>query len=935
MLDYDENSQRDKRGTDYHNTNKQNQEKTSQKETQSAETYGHSNEINDGGNEIDRKISNTKKTTSTKISIGGRQKQAQKQKQQSLDEDSGIDSDSKKKSDEVLNVIDWKLEGPERYNGLPYTPQVKMAEQKDEVSIDHDDDSVFNDSPKQKEDKKRVQARGKSLEEERALEEVKNKSNGTSPVNKTNGIVSDKELKESLDFLNKTPNLERMNSDLLNSLMDSYLDKDFVNKPPTLKKPSKPPSTSSRPPSTSSRKTSSGDEIPKMADLEHNLKTIREKSKKQPPPPVRNKPPSVSKAWEDPREQQRLKVKEKQWPPKEPPKDIGAYVVESYGRTDPYTKKLIQDVQRSKREEEERKQAEKRAEIVSENTAPVKTLRNTFSNKPRKAALGALRPHTELHQERSWIRHEKKPIVYDEAPEEPDWMKLIRNRRWKSTVKARFPCQTSDRTEFERRSTTPKNWKKLAKDKNALKMLSEIVGIGAEGEELFLRLANQRQKLEEEKEEMDKLAEQELLAYQVARESIGEEAAYSLQMDNPLPAARMKPVAYPTNRTASVYDSTENISGLSTDALAGYPFTTSQLEAAYLTNQLLRLHPEEFRKLISLERSRQATLRWQFSSDPFDSVHEHQNLPYEMALLASDEPRVLQAMRKIVAQGGDDYRSVFSSTAPTPQPRSRARSEGGHYNSFYYESDGYESSNSVSSSSSVGVPRGRPKKKKKAPVPIPKQMRGRSVSPSMMNRPPLTAPKPRAVSSSGSTLKVPSLRSIHGNDGSGEVQSHSLFDDADLQLNDEIEDLNRLTQNLSRNIDEELQGITSTLEERKKGFFEEAIRNENVGRQRRSSTSDGINSEEISNRRREIVEKDIESSTESDVRVDLPKTRHKVRRISSNAQLNAVFGGRRQMSEVDAAEGQQQQQKNEGNEQTKEEMANVLNDIQNHYGETE
>ena len=93
-----------------------------------------------------------------------------------------------------------------------------------------------------------------------------------------------------------------------------------------------------------------------MEDLERNLRTIREKNKKQPPPPVRNKPPSVSKAWEDPREQQRLKVKEKQWPPKEPPKDVGAYVVESYGRTDPYTKKLIKDVQRNKREEEERKE---------------------------------------------------------------------------------------------------------------------------------------------------------------------------------------------------------------------------------------------------------------------------------------------------------------------------------------------------------------------------------------------------------------------------------------------------------------------------------------------------------------------------------------------------------------------------------------------------
>ena len=296
-------------------------------------------------------------------------------------------------------------------------------------------------------------------------------------------------------------------------------------------------------------------------------------------------------------------------------------------------------------------------------------------------------------------------------------------------------------------------------------------------------------------------------------------------------------------------------------------------------------------------------------------------------------------MRKIVSQGADDYRSVFSSTAPTPQPRSRARSEGGHYSNFYYESDGYESSNSVSSSSSMGggLPRGRPKKKKKAPIPIPKQVRGRSVSPSVMSMPPV-APKPRNHSSSGSTLKVPSLKSIHGDDNA-EVQSHSLFDDADVQMNDEYDDLNKLTQSLSRNIDEELQGITSTLEDRKKGFFEEAIRNENEGRRRRSSTSDGIDPSEISSRRREFVENDLKSSSATDVRADLPKTRHKVRRINSNAQLNAVFRKRRQMSEVDTAEGQQQApaqgepQSAQQQKQTKDEMANVLNQIQSLNGE--
>ena len=185
------------------------------------------------------------------------------------------------------------------------------------------------------------------------------------------------------------------------------------------------------------------------------------------------------------------------------------------------------------------------------------------------------------------------------------------------------------------------------------------------------------------------------------------------------------------------------------------------------------------------------------------------------------------------------------------------------------------------------------------------------------------------------------MRSVHTEDGTGggEVQSHSLFDDADLQLNDEIEELNNLTKNLSQNIDEELKGITSTLEERKKGFFEEAIRNETEGRRRRNSTSDGIDPSEISNRRREFVEKDLKNTSNgnnnnaaSGIHEDLPKTRHKVRRINSNAELNAVFRKRRQMAEVDAVEGDQQQNGAGNQQETKQEMTNILNDIQNHYG---
>ena len=400
--------------------NEQTETTPQEEETELNETHGHRNETDDGRD--DTGII----PTSTKVSLQDESKQ-----DEFVDKDSGIDPDSKK----YIN------------NNGPSSQITQETENTKELNDDVD--NVFNESSSSS---ITIEPKRRDSESKRRESAPKIESNGISVTPATpritNGSVTDSELKESLDFLRKTPDLNRMNSDFLNSLMDSYLDKDYVNRTPTLKKPTLSPKTSnavSTPgtsPGPGSRKTSSSSAtgnngIAKMEDLERNLKLIREKNQKQPPPPVRNKPPSVSKSWEDPKEQQRLKVKEKQWPPKEPPKDVGAYVVESYGRTDPYSKKLIKDVQRNKREEEERKEAEKRSTIISDNTAPVKTLRDTFASNPQKSSLGALRPQTELHSERSWIRHEKKPIVYEEAPEEPDWMQLIRTRRWKSTVKAR------------------------------------------------------------------------------------------------------------------------------------------------------------------------------------------------------------------------------------------------------------------------------------------------------------------------------------------------------------------------------------------------------------------------------------------------------------------------------------------------------------------
>ena len=257
------------------------------------------------------------------------------------------------------------------------------------------------------------------------------------------------------------------NSSIISGLMDQYLNNDYGY--------SDPPAIKSKP-----RRVSEGNQ--NMDELHNNLKNLDvTNKKKQLPPPVRHKPPPGNKTWNDPRDQQRPKPKEKSWPPREDARDIGAYVVESYGQTDPYSNRLIKDIQKSKREEEEKRSAEKRAEVIAENIKPVSSLRSTFTHNPLKPRLGVRRPEANINEERSWIKHEKKQMNFDTPPDEPDWMKLIRNRRWNSTVKARFPCQQSDKTEFERRSTTPKNWKRLAQDKNALKMLSEVVGIGAEG----------------------------------------------------------------------------------------------------------------------------------------------------------------------------------------------------------------------------------------------------------------------------------------------------------------------------------------------------------------------------------------------------------------------------------------------------------------------
>lgn len=611
--------------------------------------------------------------------------------------------------------------------------------------------------------------------------------------------ISNENLEASLKFLKSLPNVEKLagQTNIIEDLMRSYLPPSGVkNKPTAIVKPT----------------GSIGEEITpyeKVDEIEQEL--IRKTQRKQPPPPPRPKT-GLNRSWIDPREHQRIKMKQKQqWPPTGAPDDRDNYVVESYGQTDPYSKNLIKNIQKEKRMEIEKAEGEKRSETVEENLKPVSMLKDTFSTKPEKVAPGVVKPTSVPSEDQQWIKHQKPDVEFEPPPEEPQWMNLIRNRRWKSTVKARFPCQKADLWEFERRSTTPKNWKKLAKDKTALKMLSEMCGIGAEGEELFQRLAEQRQQIEEQQQVIDRRTEEELMAYEIARESMGGEAVHSMQRNEPAPSARQA-------RTASEPESMPENAG------SAYPFTTSQLEAAFLTNQLLKLHPEEFRKLMSLERSRQATLRWQFSADPFDSVHDHQDLPYEIALLASEEPHVRSAMKRYLEASGYDMPSGFSTGTGTPRtPRHRrARSEGGYGHSIT-EGDGCESSYSVTSATSE---RGR--KKQRGPPP-PVKPRGRSVDGDIEGEAGEQMAAKYDIDEQGN-IKQPNVPNARGKSLRDdyqedlEVHAHGLLTDAELQMSEELAQLQEMTRNIRLEVDEDLRKIQESVELRSKNFLDEAAK---------------------------------------------------------------------------------------------------------------
>jgi len=697
------------------------------------------------------------------------------------------------------------------------------------------------------------------------------------------GKIDNDTLEASLMFLKSLPNVNKLaGSTLISDLMKSYLPVENKSKPTAIVKPQQP--------ETETNKSGSiGEQLTAYERVDELDKDVQRKTqKKQPPPPPRPKT-RAQRSWVDPREHQRLKVKTKAWPPVQGPDDRDCYVVEGYGQTDPYSQRLIKDIQKEKRAEQEAIEAAKRSEVVEENLQPVKNLRDAFSHKPKPEKPGVLKPEAVKQKDTEWIKHKIPTMDYQAAPDEPTWMNLIRCRRWKSTVRARFPCDIQkDKIDFERRSTTPRNWKKLVKDKNAMRMLSEIVGMGPEGEELFQKLAVQKNKLEDDEKALDRQTEEELLAYEIARDSLGIETLQSIQKNSPLPGGRQK-----TEGDESEVSIPSNVG-------AAYPFTTSQLEAAFLSEKLLKLHPEEFRKLMSMERCRNASLRWQFSADPFDSVHEHQEIPYEIALLASEEPRVRQAMKKYLQSTGSAYGSGYNSASHTPR---RTQSERG-YNS---DMDGYESAGSVTSADGD---RGRERKKKGPPPKTKPKPRGRSMSPATgmmkMERPKLqidaagnlALPKAMENYSEPSSRDGKTLRGDAEEDA--EVHAHGFLSDAELQLSKELADMEEMTRKIRAEVEEDLAKINiGSLETRQEIFLNEVKKTEEIEKTG-ASEAEEIDKATVEERKQALQSQLPAAPAATE---EKPKIKHQVRKIDGDAQLNQIFRKRREAADASAVDG--------------------------------
>lgn len=244
------------------------------------------------------------------------------------------------------------------------------------------------------------------------------------------------------------------------------------------------------------------------------------------------------------------------------------------------------------------------------------------------------KPKSKLKKSNSWIR-ERPGLPEEPVLKEPEWLDLVRKRRWRSTVRGRFPQSERERIQFERRLDTSKKGLKF----NPRGEPTGIIGPEMD-DELSMYLLHQRKRIQSDDVSDPGLATSSLRS-RISSDRSVDDSDYndSLFDENP------------RNRE---YAAEKGILNLSRPPIKG--------------------PKKEVHKNLAMERSRQSTMKWRFSVDPQEEPLWAQ-LPKPSDIEAiNDMEGNLEA--KFWSSKKKFQTGQFSPPPVLPKPRSRSASSG-------------------------------------------------------------------------------------------------------------------------------------------------------------------------------------------------------------------------------------------------------------------
>lgn len=258
------------------------------------------------------------------------------------------------------------------------------------------------------------------------------------------------------------------------------------------------------------------------------------------------------------------------------------------------------------------------------------------ASKPSKAR-GVNKPKSKLKKSDSWIR-ERPELPEEPVLKEPEWLDLVRKRRWRSTVKARFPQSERERIQFERRLDTSKKGLKF----NPRGEPTGITGPDMD-DELSLYLLQQRRRIQSDD-----------------------------VYESSLPSPSRSRISSESRRSSERSISESEYS----DSLFDQDPRNRELAAEKgilnLSRPPIKGPTKEVHKNLAMERSRQSTMKWRFSIDPLEEPLWTQ-LPRPTEIEAiNDMEGNLEA--KFWASKKKFQTGQFNPPPVLPKPRSRSSS---------------------------------------------------------------------------------------------------------------------------------------------------------------------------------------------------------------------------------------------------------------------